>query len=199
MVNVTFKTMKARYIRLVMSKEHMIKCKSDYPEEITKDALIFLNERRNPMTYHAISQQIRRLCERSGITKHITPHIFRHSRITHLIQQGVSESVIKLMMWGSIDSKMFANYAHLTGIDIDREIYKLYGIESKTTQVSADTLEPRVCPHCDEMNSPVSRHCHLCGQALDEQAISSAEEFQNFIASHPDVVINFKEQFRSKK
>jgi len=50
-VNVTFKTRKPRYIRLVMAKEHLIKWKSGYPEEITEDALVFLNERRQPMTH----------------------------------------------------------------------------------------------------------------------------------------------------
>lgn len=170
-VNVTFKTDKPRYIRLVMSKEHLIKWKSDYPEEFTEDAFVFLNERRNPMTYPAVARQISRLATRAGITKHITPHLFRHSRTTHLLQQGVSESIIKLMMWGSVDSRMLINYAHLTGADIDREICNLYGIEISTTQVSGDTLVPRICPHCKEINSPVSSFCHICGHWLDDDKI----------------------------
>lgn len=134
-INVTFNTGKPRYIRLVMAKEHLIKWKSDYPDEITDEVYVFLNERHRLLTYPAIYRQLGRLCQRSGITKHITPHIFRHSRITHLIQQGVGESVIKLMMWGSVDSRMFISYAHLTGVDIDREICKLYGIEPTTTSL----------------------------------------------------------------
>lgn len=198
-INVTFKTGKPRYIRLVMSKEHLIKWKSDYPEEITEESLVFLNERRQPMTHAAVSRQLGRLSERAGITKHLTPHIFRHSRITHLIQQGVSESVIKLMMWGSIDSKMFINYAHLTGTDIDREIYRLYGIEPAVAQVTGKSLEPRVCPHCHEMNSPVSAYCHLCGQALDEPAQCSADEFAEYILGHRDLIINFLNRHSGKQ
>ncbi len=71
--------------------------------------------------------------------KYITPHIFRHSRIIHLIQQGVGELIIKLIMWGFVDSRMFINSAHLTGADIDREICKLYGIEPTITRVTGDT------------------------------------------------------------
>ncbi|MDD1730106.1 MAG: site-specific integrase [Methanospirillum sp.] len=190
-VNVTFKTGKPRYIRLVMAKEHLIKWKSDYPEQVTDESLVFLNERRRPMTHAAIYRQLGRLCMRVGITKHITPHIFRHSRITHLIQQGVGESVIKLMMWGSIDSKMFINYAHLTGTDIDREIFKLYGIEPSAAQVQEKCLEPKVCPHCKEMNSPVSAYCHLCGQALNEEAQYSADKFMEYMLNHRDLMINF--------
>jgi len=99
-VIVTFKTMKPRYVRLVMAKEHLIKWKSDYPEKNTDDALVSINERRKTMTHAAVTRQLNRLAKRASITKDVFPHIFRHSRITHLIQQGVKESVIKLMMWG---------------------------------------------------------------------------------------------------
>ena len=74
--------------------------------------------------------------------KHLTLHLFRHSRITHLLQQGVSESVIKMMMWGTIETKMFRDYAHLNGDDTDREIFKLYGIEQVTTQEVEGKIEP---------------------------------------------------------
>ena len=139
-----------------------------------------------------------RICQRSGITKHITPHIFRHSWITHLIQQGVNESVIKLMMWGSVDSKMFINDAHLTGTDIAQEICKLYGIEGTSAQVSGDVLEPKICPHCREMNSPISRHCHICGYGLDAAAIESDDEFQRFANANPELLINYLKKFVDK-
>jgi len=196
-VNVTFKTMVPRYVRLVMAKEHLIKWKSDYPEEITDESLVFLNERRQPMKYHAIFQQLGRLCRRAGITKHITPHIFRHTRITHLIQQGVNESVIKLMMWGSVDSKMFINYAHLTGSDIDREIYRLYGIDATVTKVDqAAALEPRICARCHEANAPMSAYCHICGHALSDDAVMNKDDLKRFIATHASDLINFLNDFK---
>jgi site-specific recombinase XerD len=199
-VNVTLKTMIPRYVRLVMAKEHLIKWKSDYPEEITDESLVFLNERRQSMKYHAIFQQLGRLCHRAGITKHITPHIFRHTRITHLIQQGVNESVIKLMMWGSIDSKMFSNYAHLTGNDIDREIHRLYGIDPKSTQEEENvTLEPKVCPYCKEINSPVSMHCHICGHALSAKAAQGSDDFIRYLKMHASDLIAFLQKDDSEK
>ncbi len=45
----------------------------------------------------------------TGIAKKIAPHIFRHSRVTHLINQGMKESVIKLMMWGNLITDTFAS------------------------------------------------------------------------------------------
>jgi len=190
-VNVTFKTNKPRYIRLVMAKEYLIKWQSDYPEPIGDDSLIFLNERHQPMTHGAVARQLDRLAKRAGITKHVTPHLFRHTRVTHLIQQGVSESVIKLMTWGSLDSKMFMTYAHLTGADIDREIYRLYGIEQGEEKSDNKALEPVICPFCREINSPGSPYCHLCGEALDSNAAISADMFKRFVNKNPELLINY--------
>ena len=185
---VRFKTEKTRYVRLVMAKEHLTKWKSDYPDEITDNALVFLTTKHAPITYSTIATRVSRLAKRAGITKHITPHIFRHSRITHLIQQRVSDSVIKMMMWGSVESEMFKNYVHLTGGDIDREIYNLYGIEPQVAQVTGKDLKPKICPHCHEMNSPISHYCHLCSHPLDNASLEDADAIQRYLIEHPDFI-----------
>ncbi len=192
-VTVTFKTHKTRYIRLVFSKEHLIKWKSDYPGEPSGENFVFLNKFGQPMTYPALAKQIRRISERSGINRVFTPHIFRHSRITHLAQAGVNESVIKLMMWGSLKTKEFATYAHLTGGDIDKELFKLYGIEPAAAQISGDQMEPRICPHCHEPNSAISKHCHICGHALTGDLLSSDKEVQEFFLAHSDTLRKYLE------
>jgi integrase/recombinase XerD len=90
---------------------------------------------------------------------------------------------------------MFISYAHLTGADIDREICKLYGIEPTTTQVTGDALEPKICPHCKEMNSPISRHCHICGHGLDGATIESDDEFLRYANANPKLLINYLEKY----
>ncbi len=52
--------------------------------------------------------------KRAGITKRVHPHLFRKSRITHLIQQNYQETVIKQMMWGNLAPDMFRTYAVLS-------------------------------------------------------------------------------------
>jgi site-specific recombinase XerD len=37
---------------------------------------------------------LRRAARRAGVEKHITAHLFRHSRITHLIKEGVAKAGI---------------------------------------------------------------------------------------------------------
>ncbi|MFA5295343.1 MAG: tyrosine-type recombinase/integrase [Methanoregulaceae archaeon] len=100
-VNLDFKTGIPRYIRLVMSKQFIAEWRADYPRPVTPDAPVFLTERDKPVTYGGLSSQIKRIAKRAGITKRITPHLFRHTRITHLLQEGMKESTLKMMMWGS--------------------------------------------------------------------------------------------------
>ncbi|PKG31120.1 tyrosine-type recombinase/integrase, partial [Methanoregula sp.] len=128
-INVNGKTEKTRYIPLVMSKSYLAQWGNEYPGGAASgESFVFLTDGKNiPLQYRGIAKQLAIIAKRAGIKKHITTHIFRHSRITHLMQQGYSESVIKKMMWGNITTKMFATYAHLTDSDIDDEIARKQG------------------------------------------------------------------------
>lgn len=185
-VNVNAKTGKARYIRLVMSVEFLAQWKKDYPFEPQGEALVFLTTSRSPLTHGTVAKQLKRIANRAGIKKRITPHVFRHSRITHLIKEGVSESVIKLMMWGNLTTNMFQTYAHLTGNDIDSEILRKYGISAEVKPDTDVKLEPRQCPHCQTINSPISKYCSLCGRPVIEEAVTNQEEVQKFVLTHGD-------------
>ncbi|MBP2145464.1 site-specific recombinase XerD [Methanofollis sp. W23] len=196
-VNVKFKTNKPRYVRLVMAREHIAAWRADYPFNPVGEALVFLTERRGPLTHAAVQKQLDRIAKRAGITKHITPHIFRHSRITHMITEGVSESVIKLMMWGNITTPMFKTYAHLTGCDIDQEILRTYGIaQGDGNGHRRPRLEPRQCPHCQAVNGPSSNFCSLCGRTLTEEATESMDECVMIAKGSPEYDLLLK-QLRS--
>lgn len=176
-INVDFKTGKPRYIRLVMAKQPLAAWKKDHPRA-SPDAYVFLDRAGNPMGYPAILKQIARIVTRAGIGKHVTPHTFRHSRITHLIQEGkLRESVIKLMMWGSTDTDMFSTYLHLTGGDIDRQINEAYGLVDKKA-TNGRRLEPRQCPRCGEINSPTAKFCAECGLQLTEEAAAEVDRLE---------------------
>jgi site-specific recombinase XerD len=176
-VNVDSKTGKPRYIPLVMARSYLAQWKNDYPYPITEDGYVFLtNGRHEQLQYHGIKKQILILAKRAGIEKHITPHIFRHSRITHLIQQKYPESVIKLMMWGDINSKMFHTYAHLTNADIDDAIAEKNGILPIDGRKKSTALEPRQCPRCFTVNAPTQGFCGTCGCELTEEAINKVKQ-----------------------
>jgi hypothetical protein len=132
------------------------------------------------------------------MTKHLTPHLFRHSRITHLLREGASESVVKMMMWGSLNTDMLMTYAHLTGGDVDAEISRLYGLDTKTGQKSA-RLEPRICPSCNLINPPGEDYCRGCMEALSIQAIADEDAIRRFVIKNPKAFRQFLDRIEEKE
>ena len=197
-VNVNFKTGITRYIRLVMAKKYISEWRADYPLPVTPESFVFLNEKRRPLTWNAMAVQINRIAKRAGMTKHLTPHLFRHSRITHLLREGASESVVKMMMWGSLNTDMLMTYAHLTGGDVDAEISRLYGLDTKTGQKSA-RLEPRICPSCNLINPPGEDYCRGCMEALSIQAIADEDAIRRFVIKNPKAFRQFLDRIEEKE
>ncbi|MCQ8894106.1 MAG: site-specific integrase [Methanolinea sp.] len=195
-VNVNFKTGITRYIRLVMAKKYIAEWRADYPLPFTDKSPVFLSEIRKPLTWHTIAVQLRRIAKRAGMTKHLTPHLFRHSRITHLLQEGAKESTVKLMMWGSLSTDMLTTYAHLTGRDIDADISRLYGLDEATTGKKNARLEPRVCPSCNLINPPGEDYCRGCMEALSPDAIADEEAIRRFVISHPRMFRKYLDEIK---
>lgn len=170
-INTDFKTGKGRYVPLVMAREFLAQWRADYPGTVTPDAPVFVSNQRRPLQYQGLRKQLKVIARRAGVKKRITPHIFRHSRITHLIREGYQESVIKKMMWGNLATEMFQTYAHLTDADIDDEIAAQNGIKPPAAKEQAECLEPRQCPRCYTVNAPTHDFCSKCGFALTAQAV----------------------------
>jgi len=189
--NVNFKTGIPRYVRIIMAKAYLSQWRADYPGTPEGDALVFLNEQKRPLTNGGVIKQLRCICDRAGVTKHVTPHLFRHSRITHLINEGVSESVIKMMMWGSVHTTMFKVYAHLTGKDIDDELRRVYGIQAGEEKKRVPKLEPRICPNCHSIMPPVADYCALCGESLLKSRAVKEEDIQKFVKEHKEELMEY--------
>lgn len=60
--------------------------------------VVFLNNRGSGLTRVMIFTIIRRLCDKAGITKVVSPHTFRHSFATHLIDGGADLRAIQEML-----------------------------------------------------------------------------------------------------
>jgi len=187
--NVNFKTNMPRYVRLIMANEYLAQWRACYKPDPSGNALVFVNVHGKPLIHATINKHLKVIARHAGIEKHITPHIFRHSRITHLIKEQVPESVIKLMMWGNISTDMFRTYAHLTGQDIDSAMLKSYGISVTNNDNATARLEPVQCPHCRKINPPTSNYCFSCGQPLSDVVIDTDEGIQqSVIRDNPDIL-----------
>jgi len=76
-----------------MCTQYLQNWRADYPGTPEGSARVFVNSRGNPFIHATIAKRIECIVKRAGITKHVTPHLFRHSRITPMINDGVQESV----------------------------------------------------------------------------------------------------------
>ena len=59
---------------------------------------LFLNRRGKQLTRAMIFTIVKRLAEKIGLNKNISPHTFRHSFATHLLENGADLSAIQLML-----------------------------------------------------------------------------------------------------
>ena len=177
LITVRFKTEKTRKIPLFMAKEYLIAWRNDYPGDASGDNYVFLTsgggrnrKGRHQLQYAGIAKQIKKIAERAGISRHITPHIFRHSKITHLVRDRMQESMIKKIGWGNLTTTMLEKcYAHVEDEDVINEAARVAGVEIDDTPKSR-VLEPRQCPHCGTVAAPTQTWCPACGTALTKEA-----------------------------
>ena len=186
-----------RYARCTWAREMLAAWKNVYPLEIVPDAWVFVSKwNHTPMNYGQIRQRIRVAAERAGLEKRVHTHLFRKSRITHMIQQNFQESIIKQMMWGNLNTQEFRTYAVLCEADIDAEILDKAGIKRKADNV--DPLAPRPCPQCHTIGGPEARFCSICGQALTAGAAADIADAKRTLWADPDMLIQLAAEIRER-
>jgi len=60
--------------------------------------ILFLNQRGSKLTRDMIFKIVKELAVLAGITKNISPHTFRHSFATHLLENGANLRAIQQLL-----------------------------------------------------------------------------------------------------
>ena len=100
------------YIDFIRSKQKINKQNSD---------ILFLNRRGNQISRVMIFTIIKQLSKSSGIRKKISPHTFRHSFATHLVEGGADLRVVQEML-GHSNITTTEIYTHLSKDYLRQEI-----------------------------------------------------------------------------
>jgi site-specific recombinase XerD len=114
------------------------------------------------MTSCAISKMLKETAIKAGFTKRMYMYLFRHSRATYLASQGFNEAQLCMIFGWTIGSKQPRTYIHLSNVQVQNAIKKLYGLENKEEQ--PPTLIK--CQYCSTNNSSKEDNCVKCHNPL---------------------------------
>jgi len=78
---------------------------------------MFLNPYGKPMSRMGVWKIIRKYALMAGINRDVSPHVFRHSCATHMLEGGAGIIAVQEML-GHVDVSTTQIYTHLTGKDL---------------------------------------------------------------------------------
>jgi integrase/recombinase XerD len=84
-------------------------------------AACFVSQRGHRLARESVWRMVRRWTGVAGVAEHVTPHTFRHSFATHLLEGGADLRVVQALL-GHASISTTQLYTHLTGERL-REVY----------------------------------------------------------------------------
>jgi site-specific recombinase XerD/ribosomal protein L40E len=194
-LNVNGKTGQRR-VRIIFSAPKLMQWVENHPMRDNPEAPLWItigmNHRYTPLRYSTVKDVIKKAARKAGIKKRVYPHLFRHSRATHLAKH-LTEAQMKQYFGWVQGSDMASVYVHLSGRDVDDALLRLNGMKA---DVKHDTLiKTNLCPRCNSANSPDAKFCSNCGMCLDPKTAmeldttrEKVDRLMNELIKNPEVL-----------
>lgn len=127
LIRIMGKGRKERYIQISNTAvlDILRKYYEENEPEIKKSGYFFINNRGKRYTEQSIRLMLKKYTLKAGIQRKITPHMFRHSFATYLIEEGVDVSCVQQIL-GHSSIKTTQIYIHVAAkkqADILRELH----------------------------------------------------------------------------
>jgi len=158
--------------RIVISDPYVTEWLNSHPLRDNPEAPVWVFHDNSTHTFKKLNYPglraiVLRLKEKAGIKKRVYTHLFRHSRVTHLLAKGlINEAQAKVYFGWTPDSKMLAEYSHLICGDANDAMLQINGIKKKEETIVVQTKK---CPRCQRINTPDAKFCVFCSSVLDEK------------------------------
>jgi len=167
---------------------HPLRDKPESPMWVVLDG-----NRDSPMHYSGFRDLIVRLREKAKIKKRLYSHLFRHTRVTHLLlNKEINEAQAKVYFGWTPESSMLSDYSHLISSDVNNAILEIHGIKTKDSTESV--LKAKQCPRCSAINSNDARFCQKCSSIIDintaielDEKRSKGDEVLDKLMEDPDI------------
>ena len=180
-----------RRIQLISSAPLMGSWLESHPTKNNPESLLWVTkfnrlsgEKYPPLGYAAVNKMLDTLGKRGHISKRIYPHLFRHTRATHLANK-LTEAQMKQLFGWTPDSGMASVYVHLSGRDVDNALLELHGL--RTQAQSEPKIKLKICPRCNEHNSPDAKYCKKCAFVLDVETFEWENKMMDQLIKEPKV------------
>jgi len=158
-----------RKVRLINAAPFLLEWINKHPFNDDPNSPVWYNLKRynGRLEYTGFCRILKTAASRAGLKKAVNPHNFRHSRATYLAQFLTGAQMKEYFGWVQ-DSKMAAQYIHLSGKQVDDALLRVYGL--KKEEKMEDVLSPKKCPRCKHYNSPNNEYCEKCWLPLSQKA-----------------------------
>jgi site-specific recombinase XerD/ribosomal protein L40E len=170
-----------RRVRVIASEPRLHQWIENHPFKENPDAPLWItigtNSRYKVWNYGTAREVIKKVAKKVGIKKRVYPHLFRHSRATHLANH-LTEAQMKQYFGWVQGSDMASVYVHLSGRDVDNALLKLNGLNVPEEKKEIG-FKPLICPRCKAKNSPDAKFCSYCGMCLDEKIAVQIDDLRN--------------------
>ena len=110
------------------------------------------------------------------LTKPFLPYIRRHSSLTEKARKLKTSTLEQHAGWVP-GSNMQKRYVHYFGNESSIDILEAYGIKAAGS-VTINTLNPKICPNCNEGNTQDARFCSKCKMIMSFEGYQQALESQ---------------------
>jgi integrase/recombinase XerD len=110
------------------------------------------------------------------LVKPFNPYIRRHSALTEKSTKLKSSTLNQHAGW-TANSNMAQKYIHYFGNESSESLLEAYGIVTKNN-IPIDTLNPKICPNCNEGNTQDARFCSKCKMIMNYDGYQEALESQ---------------------
>ena len=181
--------------RIIMSDPYVTSWLNQHPLKDDSNAPVWVtigNRKINKLDYPSLSKIVGRVKDKSGIKKRVYAHLFRHTRVTHLLRnKQINEAQAKVYFGWVPNSNMLSEYSHLVSNDVNDVLLEMNNIKPK--EKGTDLLKPKICSSCRKINDRNALFCQTCSKPLDfNTALSLDNKKKNYESSLKKVLKNNK-------
>jgi hypothetical protein len=139
-----------------------------HPDKDNPNAMLWVSRFNESIKSQMLNNILRLARNKSGIDKHITAHLLRHSRAFEVkANKEMNEEEMRMFFGWSKYSNMPSYYGQLDNEQVRKSVLKAHGVGEKEI-LTKDIFTPKTCPRCSVINPPTNSNCYECYTPMKE-------------------------------